>query len=91
MGDFQVDNWMDLADLDLDQIVVKDQGGRFDDELVFFTTQNPKELVKSPATVGTDKEEDDDDSILNTLDCKSRKEDSDSDDGKIIDYSKLLD
>lgn len=38
MGDFQVDDWMDLVDLDLDQIVVKDQGGKFDDELIFFET-----------------------------------------------------
>ena len=46
MGDFQVDDWMELIDKDLNDITFKDQGGRFDDELIFLSTQ--KQSPKPP-------------------------------------------
>lgn len=48
MGDFSVADWTELIDLDVDQIVVKNQGGRFDDELIFFEPQTTKKPIILP-------------------------------------------
>lgn len=80
MSDFQVDDWMELIDKDLNGITLKDQGGRFDDELIFLSTQNqspPKPHIKQEDEESVETEKSDD-SILNTLDCKSLKDDSDT-------------
>ena len=96
MGDFQVEDWMDLADLEPDQIVVRDQGGRFDDELLLLHgpsfnasfTHKDNDHDHSQPTTNIEEQED---SILSALGCRSKKYDSDEEDFKVIDYSRMLD